>query len=59
MQGVDINATIPNNVGLADDKRLLRALEKLAAALPRLVARDGSGVLPGQRRLPPHRHLRR
>jgi benzoyl-CoA 2,3-epoxidase subunit B len=27
MQGVDINATIPNNVGLADDKRLLRALE--------------------------------
>ena len=27
MQAVDINATIPNNVGLADDKRLLRALE--------------------------------
>jgi benzoyl-CoA 2,3-dioxygenase component B len=27
MQAVDITATIPNNVGLADDKRLLRALE--------------------------------
>jgi benzoyl-CoA 2,3-epoxidase subunit B len=27
MTNVDINATIPNNVGLADDKRLLRALE--------------------------------
>ena len=27
MQAVDVNATIPNNVGLADDKRLLRALE--------------------------------
>jgi benzoyl-CoA 2,3-dioxygenase component B len=27
MDQVDIDATIPNNVGLADDKRLLRALE--------------------------------
>jgi benzoyl-CoA 2,3-dioxygenase component B len=27
MAGVDINATIPNNVNLADDRRLLRALE--------------------------------
>jgi benzoyl-CoA 2,3-dioxygenase component B len=27
MNAVDINATIPNNVGLADDRRLLRALE--------------------------------
>jgi benzoyl-CoA 2,3-dioxygenase component B len=27
MQSVDVSSTIPNNVGLADDKRLLRALE--------------------------------
>ena len=27
MQAVDVTATIPNNVGLADDRRLLRALE--------------------------------
>lgn len=28
MSTVDLDAKIPNNVGLKDDKRLLRALEK-------------------------------
>ena len=28
MSNVDLNARIPNNVGLADDRRLQRALEK-------------------------------
>jgi benzoyl-CoA 2,3-dioxygenase component B len=33
---------IPNNVNLSEDKKLQRALEKVAAKLSRLVARDGA-----------------
>ncbi len=50
---------IPNNVDLSSDKRLQRALEQWQPGLPRLVARDGAGRLPGRRRLPAHRDLGR
>ena len=59
MTAVDIDATIPNNVDLADDRRLQRALESWQPAVHRVVARARPGRLPGQRRVPPHRDRRR
>ena len=56
---VDLTAKIPNNVDLASDKRLQRALEEWQPQLPRLVEVDGPGGLPGARRLPAHGDRRR
>ena len=55
---VDLNERIPNNVGLADDRRLLARAGALAAGLPRLVARPRPGRRAAARRLPAHRHRR-
>ena len=58
MTTVDIDATIPNNVDLADDRRLQRALESWQ---PRFIEwwKDARpGRLPGQRRVPAHRDRR-
>jgi len=50
---------IPNNVNLSEDKRLQRALEKMAAKLSWLVARHGARRVSGQGRLAAHGHRRR
>ena len=44
---VDYSTKIPNNVGLTEDRQVLRALEGLASGLSQLVARHGAGGLPG------------
>ena len=59
MTAVDIDAKIPNNVELADDRRLQRALESWQPRFIEWWKELGPGRLPGQRRLPAHRHLRR
>ena len=58
MAAIDYIERIPNNVNLAENRRLLRALERLAAQVPRVVARHGTRWLPGQGGLPAHRHQR-
>ena len=59
MTAVDIDARIPNNVDLADDRRLQRALESWQPKFIEWWKELGPGRLPGQRRLPAHRGRRR
>ncbi len=58
MARIDYTERIPNNVSLAENRRLLRALEEWQPQVPRLVARHGARRLPGQGRLPAHRDQR-
>ena len=53
------NERIPNNVDLADDKRLQRALEAWQPNFISWWKEMGPDGLPGGRRLPAHRHQRR
>ena len=59
MSAVDIDAKIPNNVDLAGDQRLQRALESWQPKFIDWWREHGPGRLPGQGRLPAHGDLRR
>ena len=59
MSKVDLNARIPNNVGLGEDRRLQRALEAWQPGFQRVVARHGPRGLPGRPDLPAHGRRRR
>ncbi len=61
MQGMNVDYTtkIPNNVSLAEDRRVLRALEGWHPGYLELVERHGPGRLPGVPRLSAHRRQRR
>ncbi len=54
MSTVDLEAKIPNNVGLRDNKRLLRALEKWQPAFLEWWKEMGPVGLQRERHLPPH-----
>ena len=59
MTTVDIDAKIPNNVDLAGDRRLQRALESWQPKFIEWWKELGPVALPGQRRLPAHGDRRR
>jgi benzoyl-CoA-dihydrodiol lyase len=56
---VDLNAKIPNNVGLSDDVKLQRALESWLPNYLAVVERHGSVRLRRQAGVPAHRRVRR
>ena len=46
---INYSERIPNNVNLADDRRLAAGARSVAAGLPAVVERDGPGKFSGLR----------